>query len=163
MKASSTTKPASKHDLRGIAPIAHLLFSAAKQMKRVFEEKARAQELTVPQWRALSAVIHADGISQAALAARIEADPMTTSKIVRLLEQRGVVERLADPVDTRAKIVRATDKADPLVEGMKDVARDLYATMLRGVSLEEQAELSRLLSKISDNLTGSVRTKDDQE
>lgn len=155
------TRPAGKHDLRGIAPIAHLLFSVAKQMKRTFEDKARSQELTVPQWRALSAVIHADGISQAALAALIEADPMTTSKIVRLLEQRGVVERLADPADSRAKIVRATDKADPLVDGMKAVGTDLYATMLQGLSLEEQAELHRLLGKISDNLTGNGRTKDE--
>ena len=160
---SHSAPPTAKHDMSGIAPIAHLIFSAGKQMKRTFEDRAKAQELTLPQWRALSSVVQVSGISQAALANRIETDPMTTSKIVRLLEQRGLVERLADPADSRAKIVRATAKSDALVEGMKDSARQLYATMLVGVSLDEQAELTRLLGKISDNLTGKSRTKDDDK
>src|SRR3954463_6930789 len=103
------------HDMSGIAPIAQLIFSAGKQMKRTFEDKARAQELTLPQWRALSQVAQAHGMSQTVLAGRMETDPMTTSKIVRLLEQRGLLQRLPDPEDSRAKIVRATGNADGLV------------------------------------------------
>src|SRR4051812_25955681 len=65
-----------------VAPISKLIFSVTKQMRRIFEQQARLQDMTLPQWRALGQLVQSNGLSQAALATLIETDPMTTSKIL---------------------------------------------------------------------------------
>ncbi len=137
-----------------VAPISKLIFSVTKQMRRVFEQQARLQDMTLPQWRALGQLVESDGLSQAALATLIETDPMTTSKILRLLETRGLIERLPDPADSRAKIVRAAPAVTEMVETMKAVSADLHKTMLDGISEADKDVLVRTLNKISDNLAG---------
>jgi MarR family transcriptional regulator, transcriptional regulator for hemolysin len=144
-----------------IAPISKLIFTVTKQLRRVFEQQARLQDMTLPQWRALGQLVESQGLSQAALAALIETDPMTTSTILRLLETRGLIERLPDPADSRAKIVRATPQVTPMVEAMKVVARDLHETMLEGISEADREVLVKSLNKIFDNLAAhSDRQKD---
>ncbi|MDB5585862.1 MAG: MarR family transcriptional regulator [Devosia sp.] len=144
-----------------VAPISKLIFSVTKQMRRVFEQQARLQDMTLPQWRALGQLVQSNGLSQAALSALIETDQMTTSKILRLLETRGLIERLPDPADSRAKIVRATPPVTAMVEAMKAVAGELHETMLEGISEADRQVLVRSLNKIFDNLTSqSDRQKD---
>ena len=144
-----------------VAPISKLIFSVTKQMRRVFDEQARLQDMTLPQWRALGQLAQSDGLSQSALAVLIEADQMTTSKILRLLEARGLIARLPDPADSRAKIVRVTPPVYDMVEAMKAAAADLHETMLEGVPEADKQVLVRTLNKISDNLAGqSDRQKD---
>ena len=144
-----------------VAPISKLIFSVTKQMRRVFDEQARLQDMTLPQWRALGQLVQSDGLSQAALAVLIETDQMTTSKILRLLETRGLIERLPDPADSRAKIVRVTPPVYEMVEAMKAAAADLHETMLQGIPEADRDVLVRALNKISDNLAGqSDRQKD---
>jgi len=144
-----------------VAPVSKLIFSVAKHLRRTIEQQARLQDLTLPQWRALTQVQHSDGLSQAALAVLIETDPMTTSKIVRLLEARGLVERLADPADSRAKIVRATPPVTQMVQAMMASVTELHNAMLVGISEGDQATLVRVLNQISDNLAGQAdRPKD---
>ena len=137
-----------------VAPISKLIFSVTKQMRRVFEQQARLQDMTLPQWRTLGQLVDKGSMSQAALAVLIETDPMTTSKMLRLLEARGLIERLPDPLDSRAKIVRVTPPVFAMVEAMKAVAADLHETMLEDISEADRAILVRTLNKISDNLAG---------
>ncbi|HTN60039.1 MAG TPA: MarR family transcriptional regulator [Devosia sp.] len=144
-----------------VAPISKLIFSVTKHLRRTIEQQARLQDMTLPQWRALAQVHHSDGLSQAALATLIETDPMTTSKIVRLLEARGLVERLPDPADSRAKIVRATPPVTQMVQAMKANVAELHNAMLIGISEADQETLVRVLNQISDNLAGQAdRPKD---
>lgn len=144
-----------------VAPISKLIFSVTKQMRRMFELQARVQDMTLPQWRALGQLVQSNGLSQAALANLIETDPMTTSKILRLLETRALIERLPDPNDSRAKILLTTPRATEMVEAMKITARDTHTAMLEGISEADKEVLIRSLNKISDNLAGlNDRQKD---
>jgi MarR family transcriptional regulator for hemolysin len=140
--------------IANVAPISKQIFSVTKQMRRIFEQQARLQDMTLAQWRALGQLVQSDGLSQAALATLIETDQMTTSKILRLLETRGLIERLPDPSDSRAKIVRTTPPVAGMVEAMKAVAAELHETMLEGISDADREVLVRVLNTISDNLTG---------
>ncbi|WP_375450421.1 MarR family winged helix-turn-helix transcriptional regulator [uncultured Devosia sp.] len=141
-------------DFADVAPISKLIFSVTKQMRRVFEQQARQQDMTLPQWRALTQLVHSGALSQAALANLIETDPMTTSKILRLLETRGLIERLPDPADSRAKIVRVTPPVADMVSAMKAVAGQLHETMLEGIAEADRKTLVRILNTIFDNLSG---------
>lgn len=151
----------SKATFGDVAPIGKLIFSVSKLLRRMVEQQARFHDITLPQWRTLAQVLDSDGISQTALAALIETDPMTTSKIVRLLEARGLLERLPDPTDSRVKIVRATPPVADMVETMRGRVAESYEAMLAGVSAADRQALVRILNKISDNLADqSDRQKD---
>lgn len=47
-------------------------------------------------------------VSQRRLAEHAVTDPMMTSQVLRALEQRGLVERAADPTDKRARAITVT-------------------------------------------------------
>src|SRR5215467_11928088 len=88
--------------------IGFLVHEVARLMKRRFEDEARVHGVTLPQWRALAEIAQSGGISQVALASCIDTDPMTLSGILDRLEKRGLIERYADPNDSRAKLARMT-------------------------------------------------------
>lgn len=84
-------------------------------------------------------------VTQRDLAAHAVTDPMMTSQVLRTLEQRGLVERSAHPVDGRAWAVTATgagvalaNRANAAVEacdegffGVLDPDRTRFARALR--------------------------------
>src|SRR5687767_12420199 len=101
-----------------------MLHNAANLMKREFERAARPHGLTLLQWRVLGQLSREVGLTQIALGARLDVSPMTISDVIERLEMAGLVAREVDPLDSRAKIVRITDDALPIVERMRTVAAE---------------------------------------
>ena len=142
-------------DIRGLAPWGALLHDVAKLLKRRFEDEARSYGLTLPQYRALARIARGDGVSQAALAAAVDIDPMTMSGILDRLEKRGLIIRMSDPLDSRAKLASVTPEGAELVNKARDVGRGLLTEALAGVNAKDQDALMRALGCIRDNLQGS--------
>ena len=65
-------------------------------------------ELSFPQWRALVVVGSGDGIRVGDIAGRIGSAVLSTSRLVRRLERRGLVIAERDDADRRATLVRLT-------------------------------------------------------
>lgn len=130
-----------------------LIHDVARQVRRHFDAHAQTYHLTLPQWRALGQLSKTDSLSQVALAGLIDTDPMTLSGMLERLETKGLVERIADPNDSRAKLVRLTPKSRALAEKMKAVAAEVFADALEGISEEDQAVTLSVLSRISANLS----------
>lgn len=134
------------------APVGYLIFEVAKAFRRRFEEEAKRHDLTLPQWRAVSELARNGGVSQATLAAAIDADPMTVSGILDRLEKRGLVVREPDPNDSRAKIVKLSEDGERLFHTAKAVGADLYASAVDGLNDAEIAALTRGLTHLRNNL-----------
>ena len=117
-----------------------------------FEDEARIHGVTLPQWRALAEIHRQEGISQVALAACIDTDPMTISGILDRLDKRGLVERFTDPNDSRARLARLTPEGQALVSTARNVGRELQDASLEGLSEEERQRLTAQLKHIRDNL-----------
>jgi MarR family transcriptional regulator for hemolysin len=142
-----------------ISPLGYLINDVARQLRRRFDDQAKAHGLTLPQWRTLAQLCHTEEISQVALAASTETNPMTMSGILDRLEARGMVERIPDPHDNRAKLARTTAKARALVDEMRAVGTQVYDEALTGVSLADREVLLSALSQISSNLSGQSATR----
>ena len=142
-----------------ISPLGYLINDVARHLRRRFDEQAKAHGLTLPQWRTLAQLYNTEGVSQVALAACTETNPMTMSGILDRLEARGLVERIVDPSDSRAKLARTTAKARALVEEMRAVATLVYDDALAGVSPADREVLLSALSQISLNLSGQSATR----
>lgn len=139
-----------------------MLHDAARLIKSEFERRARGHRLSLMQWRTLGALNQNDGMSQVALAARVEASQMTMSDIIDRLESEGLVRRESDPADGRAKLVWITKAARPVVEEMRSIATEVYAAALAGINPEDLDGLTRSLQQIVTNLeTDDTEQKED--
>jgi DNA-binding MarR family transcriptional regulator len=77
---------------------------------------------------------------------------MTMSGILDRLEKRGLIERYADPNDSRAKLARMTKAGEELVDVARNVGLAMYENALNGLSAEDRAQIVAGLQHIRDNL-----------
>ncbi len=132
--------------------VGFLVHEVARLLRRRFEDEARLHGFTLPQWRALAVIARSEGLSQVNLAAAIDNDQMTVSGIVSRLEKRGLIERYADPNDSRAKLARLTPAGSELVATARNVGRGLYEKALGGLTTAQREGLVESLEQIRDNL-----------
>lgn len=78
---------------------------------------------------------------------------MTLVGFIDRLEGRGLVVREADPEDRRAKTVRLTPAAQPLVEEIKVVLTRTREEATRNFTPEEIETMRRLLDRMRSNLS----------
>jgi DNA-binding MarR family transcriptional regulator len=143
-------EPIHKHQ----APLGYLIFEVSRLLKRRFEEEAKGHGITLAQWRALAQIALHEGITQRELADSIDADPMTISGILDRLEKRGLIDRFADPSDSRAKLARLTPEGQHLFGTARKVGLAMYETAVQGLSAEERAVMISALQKMRANLSG---------
>jgi len=133
--------------------IGALLYGVTRQLRRRFEDEAKRHNLTLPQWRAMATIHKQEGITQVALAARIDSDAMTMSGILDRLEKRGLLERFVHPDDSRAKLTRLTPQGQALMAQSKDVASQVFGQAVEGLTEEARQSLTESLTRIQTNLS----------
>lgn len=109
--------------------------------------------LTAGEARTLAHASRAGEVRQNVLAERMGLEPMTVSSYLDRLEARGFVERIADPTDRRAKIVRLTAAAGSVLEVVRAIGAGVRADASQGMSTKEWESLIELLKKARINLT----------
>jgi DNA-binding MarR family transcriptional regulator len=92
-------------------------------------------------------VIDPEGTRPTELARRAGVTPQATAEFVRYLEERGYVERVPDPTDGRARLVKLTPKGKRAAAA----ARDAFAA----IESRWQEQLGeRRLNQMLDELAG---------
>ncbi len=124
----------------------------ARTFRRAFDRRARALGYTQVQWRALFALSKAQGSSQAALADKLEMQPIALARILERMEAAGLVERQPDPSDRRAVKLSLTAAAGPIIKVLHAIADELLGRAREGVPAEREAEMAQLLQTMRGNL-----------
>lgn len=135
--------------------IGFLISDVSRLLRRRFDERARLIGVTRPQWRALTALSRQEGMQQGALAELLEVEPITLCRMVDRLEEAGLVERRRDPADRRAWNLYLTDKARPLLDQLRVIADDVFATALEGLPESAVEALTGSLLRIRSNLSAA--------
>lgn len=133
--------------------IGYLLSDSGRLLRKTFDERVRSLGLTAVQARLLLCLVKFPDHNQAFYAERIEVEPITLTRIVDRMEDSGWVERVFDPNDRRARLLHLTDKSREIVEQLRVIVAALVEDMAEGLTAQEQDLLSRLLEKVSANLT----------
>ena len=94
-----------------------------------------------------------EGIPQSQLAASMEVEPPTATKMLQRMERTGLIERRTDPEDARVSRVYLTARGRALEQPVLNVWKQLEAQTVAGLSLTEQALLHRLLMQVLTNLS----------
>ncbi len=104
--------------------------------------------LHVGQEMVLIELWQTDGLRGGELACRLGVEPPTVTKMLRRLENCGLVERRTDPADARSFRVYLTEKGhaleDPVLRCWERAEQRTFA----GLGSSERRELGRLLTKV---------------
>lgn len=134
--------------------IGFLITDVARLLRRRFEAALGEAGLgiTPGEARTLFHASAAGPVRQSLLAERMAVEPMTLVGYLDRLEGRGLVERLADPRDRRAKVVATTTAAQPVLSRIAEVAAGVRAAALDGLSPAEAEALQQALVLMRANL-----------
>ncbi|MEP1095205.1 MAG: MarR family winged helix-turn-helix transcriptional regulator [Cyclobacteriaceae bacterium] len=110
-------------------------------------------DLTPEQWTILSELAGHDAIYQRDLAANTFKDAPTVSRIIELLVKRGYLLREADEEDRRRFLVSLTDEGQKIYEKSAPILYDARTLGWTGLGDKDYDDLTRILGKISSNIT----------
>jgi MarR family transcriptional regulator for hemolysin len=132
--------------------VAFLLHDVARQIRYRFDARARALGVTRPQWRVLLYIARREGPTQSELADFLEVERITLGRMIDRLEEAGLVERRADPLDRRVWRLHMAAAAHGVVEKLALIASELEEEALSVLAPAEQTMLREALTRIRDGL-----------
>ncbi|OLP60240.1 MarR family transcriptional regulator [Xaviernesmea oryzae] len=134
--------------------IGMLLTDVSRLLRGAFDRtiSAAGLGLTPGEARALIQVAASGGIKQTEIAQRMGIEPMTLSTYLDRLEGLGLVARVADPNDRRAKHVVLTDQADGVMLAIQADVTRMMESVTAGLGEEARAMLRQSLLTLRDNL-----------
>jgi len=118
--------------------------------------------LTPGESRTLSHAARAGRVRQNALAERMGIEAMTLSAYLDRLEAQGLVERLSDPDDRRAKLVEITEAAGEVLARSAAIGAAMRADASAGIEPADWQLLLTLLRRARDNLVALRARRSDE-
>ena len=125
----------------------------------LFEEGCRDLSLTPPQYGVLTIVAHAGGCDQATVARGLGFDRVTTLRIVRGLQTRGLVAREPSTADGRRLQLTLTVEGVALLARGRELATNVTERLMAPLASDEREQFQALLRKLCAGLEPQARTK----
>lgn len=132
--------------------LGYWVFSVAHLMTRAMNDELGKLGITYRQWEVLCWLSYMGEITQSELADHMRIEAPTLVGVIDRMERDGWIVRETDPTDRRKKIIRATEKVEPMWEQMVDCAKDVRAKALRDVAPEDVKKTKEILTMIRGNL-----------
>jgi len=131
-----------------------MIIDIARLQRKCFEQALAEVEsnIAAADARVLSTISRRPNLRQAALAEHLGVEPMTLVGNLDALEARGLVKRIPDPEDRRAKLIRLTEKASPVLALIDQALERVRAIALAGFDPDDEAMAKTLLGGIRSNL-----------
>lgn len=135
-----------------------LVVDLARLLRRNFEAELSKVDtgLTAGEARTLFYVWRLPGQRQAVLADAMYVEPMTLVGYLDTLEKAGLINRCTDPNDRRAKLVKLTPKAQPLLENIGTALQAVRSRALDNIPPDKRQVLEALLQTMKDGLLEEV-------
>ena len=110
-------------------------------------------DLTPTQVAALATIVRYGPLTPSELASREKIQRPTATRVLALLEERGLVARTADPSDRRSSLVAPTDSGLSLLDAVRERKDAFLARRLDTLTPAELATLERaaeILERVLD-------------
>jgi DNA-binding MarR family transcriptional regulator len=132
-----------------------LLRAAYFAMHRVSDAHFASYGVTADQFVLLACLAEQDAITQQELALRASSDPSTIRAMLVLLEGLGLVARERDPKDSRARLVRLTDRGRRMFGRLWRTSEPIRIQLLAGFSADEARALVDNLRRLIANVASA--------
>ena len=118
-----------------------LLWQVTNCWQREIKKALEKYQLTHSQFVLLASIhwliLHRQEVTQIRLSAHTKIDPMTTSTVLRTLQEKGLIQREEHPTDTRAKTVVLTASGKkiikPAIRTVEAFDREFFAVLGDGI------------------------------
>lgn len=126
----------------------HLIRRAYQHAWGVFIEFTKDLNFTPVQYSVLSVVSEFPSIDASRISEILTIDRATIGNVIQRLEARGLLMRIPDPSDARAKNLFITPDGQEITKKISKRMPDIRRKTLTGLDETEQEELIKLLSKL---------------
>ena len=111
----------------------------------------RENGLTSAQFTALEALYHKGELTVQQIIDAVLGSSGNMTVVIRNLEQQGLVQRLANPVDRRSFLIGITDAGRELMDTVFPLHMELLGKALTAISEEEKASVINILKKLHES------------
>ncbi len=126
----------------------HLIRRAHQISVAIFNDHLAAADVTPVQFAILNALLDTPGVDQITLAKRVAFDPATSGSVIGRLESKGWIERRADEVDRRRKLLLPTPQGLQALAGMTSEVASIQTEILSPLEPQEQVQFMHLLRRL---------------
>lgn len=133
--------------------VGYWLCTSAHAMQRALNEQLAPLGVTFRQWQVLAWLAIEGSLAQSELAERMQIEPATLVTVLDRMEQHSWIVRAPCPGDRRKKLVRATEKAEPIWEESIACAQRTRDEAIKDFSPQEREQLFDYLQRIQGNLS----------
>jgi len=121
------------------------LLRLSRRCRGIDKYVAGSSHLSVDEMHCLSALFTERPASVTRLSELINVSASRASKLLKTLEERGLVSRTLDPDDHRREVVILTEPGTKVVEGILSLVADAGSELLGSWRAEGAADFTRLL------------------
>ena len=130
------------------AQIGYVLRKAQQRASAIFARHFGRDQLTPMQWTTLVRIHERGSLSQNHLGRLTAMDPATIQGVVERLIERGLVTRIADPLDRRRKRLGLTQEGQRLVRRLVGQALKVSRDTLEPLGRRERTQVRALLERL---------------
>jgi len=135
------------------SPLGSDLARLVRIWRALIDHRLKPLELTQTHWVTLHNIHQLPpDQSQIQLAKAIGIEQPSLVRTLDQLEEKGLISRHTCASDRRAKRIKLTEKAEPIIEKMEDVIRKTRGEILSGISPDELDMLINLVSRLEQNI-----------
>lgn len=116
----------------------------------LFLEECGGHDVTPVQYAVLSVLYPGAELDQVSIAGETGIDRNNAADVIRRLERRGHVERVANPSDRRRRLTRITPQGRRFVEDVHGAMERAQRRLVRGLSGDEAGLLMELMRRAVD-------------
>ena len=134
-------------------PFSQGLTFVARRWRNLMNEELRAVGQSQARWGTLYWIaVFGDTVNQTELADRIGVEQPTLGRVLRDLEAEGLIERASGSSDRRAKVIRLTPAAKPVMKQINRIQDAVRARLLRGIDPADLAVSMAVFAQILANI-----------
>ncbi len=135
-----------------------LIQDIARLLSRAFEQQASELNISRPQARLLAYVALSEGAKQTEIAALMDIQKITLTKLVDGLETMKLIERRPDPSDRRVRRLYMAAGAHSVLDNIWQLLSEVSNAALAPLSSERKLALIEDLATIRDHAIDSNTT-----
>lgn len=123
----------------------------------VFENACASVGLTPAQYGVLTVLAAEPGLDQTRLSRALAFDKVTVMRVLKGLEERGLVSRERSAVSRRQMTVSLTTEGHALLAAAREPAERAYQRLLSPLTPAQRRQLIELLQTLTDGLADEAR------
>jgi MarR family transcriptional regulator, transcriptional regulator for hemolysin len=134
-------------------PFSQGLTFVARRWRNLMNEELRAIGQSQARWGILYWItVFGDTVNQTELADRIGVEQPTLGRVLRDLESEGLITRSPGDGDRRAKVIRLTQAATPLMRQINRIQAAVRKRLLEGIPAKDLEMCMAVFARILSNM-----------